>query len=48
VVAQGKIAENGIFYAEEVLAKHDENYMPPEAASALERASKAQKTSLAQ
>jgi cytochrome c-type biogenesis protein CcmE len=48
VVAQGKIAENGIFYAEEVLAKHDENYMPPEAASALEQASKAQKTSLTQ
>lgn len=48
VVAQGKIAENGIFYAEEVLAKHDENYMPPEAASALEQASKAKKTSLMQ
>lgn len=48
VVAQGKIAENGIFYADEVLAKHDENYMPPEAASALEQAAKAQKASLAQ
>lgn len=48
VVAQGKIAENGIFYADEVLAKHDENYMPPEAASALEQAAKAQKTSLTQ
>lgn len=48
VVAQGKIADDGIFYADEVLAKHDENYMPPEAASALEQAAKAQKTSLAQ
>ena len=48
VVAQGKIADDGIFYADEVLAKHDENYMPPEAASALEQAAKAQKTSLTQ
>ena len=28
-VAQGKIGDNGTFYAEQVLAKHDENYMPP-------------------
>ena len=28
-VAQGKIGPNGTFYAEQVLAKHDENYMPP-------------------
>lgn len=48
VVAQGKMADDGIFYADEVLAKHDENYMPPEAASALEQAAKAQKTSLVQ
>ena len=48
VVAQGKIAENGIFYADEVLAKHDENYMPPEAASALEQAAKAQQSTLKQ
>lgn len=48
VVAQGKMSDDGIFYADEVLAKHDENYMPPEAASALEQAAKAQKTSLAQ
>lgn len=48
VVAQGKMANDGIFYADEVLAKHDENYMPPEAASALEQAAKAQKTSLVQ
>ena len=48
VVAQGKIGENGVFQADEVLAKHDENYMPPEAAHALEEAAKAQKASLAQ
>ena len=42
VVAQGKLEGDGTFRAQEVLAKHDENYMPPEAASALERASKAQ------
>jgi cytochrome c-type biogenesis protein CcmE len=35
---------SGVFVAEQVLAKHDENYMPPEAASALEQAQKAQKT----
>ena len=34
-VAQGKLREDGIFIASEVLAKHDENYMPPEAAKAL-------------
>ena len=37
VVAQGKL-ENGVFVAREVLAKHDENYMPPEAADALYKA----------
>jgi cytochrome c-type biogenesis protein CcmE len=40
VVAQGRL-DNGVFRAQEVLAKHDENYMPPEAADALERARKA-------
>lgn len=40
VVAQGKL-ENGVFRAKEVLAKHDENYMPPEAAEALKNAAKA-------
>jgi len=44
VVAQGKLSSDGVFRADEVLAKHDENYMPPEAADALEQASKAQKT----
>ncbi len=48
VVAQGKISNEGVFLAEEVLAKHDENYMPPEAAEALEKAAKAQKASLEQ
>ena len=38
VVAQGRIGPDGIFKASEVLAKHDENYMPPEAAEALQRA----------
>jgi len=40
VVAQGKLDNEGIFHATEVLAKHDENYMPPEAADALKRAQK--------
>jgi cytochrome c-type biogenesis protein CcmE len=38
VVAQGKLDAEGKFTASEVLAKHDENYMPPEAAEALKRA----------
>ena len=37
VVAQGQL-QGGVFMAREVLAKHDENYMPPEAAEALKRA----------
>ena len=40
VVAQGKLGADGIFHAEQVLAKHDENYMPPEAAQALANARK--------
>jgi len=40
VVAQGRMDKQGIFVAHQVLAKHDENYMPPEAAEALERARK--------
>jgi cytochrome c-type biogenesis protein CcmE len=44
VVAEGRIGSDGVFRATQVLAKHDENYMPPEAASALEQAQKAQKT----
>jgi cytochrome c-type biogenesis protein CcmE len=38
VVAQGHMSANGVMFAEEVLAKHDENYMPPEAADALKKA----------
>ena len=37
VVAQGQVGDDGVFVAREVLAKHDENYMPPEAAEALKR-----------
>jgi cytochrome c-type biogenesis protein CcmE len=44
VVAQGKVGPDGIFVASEVLAKHDENYMPPEAAEALKRAQEQGKT----
>ncbi len=40
VVAQGQLRGDGVFVAREVLAKHDENYMPPEAAEALKRAAK--------
>jgi cytochrome c-type biogenesis protein CcmE len=38
VVAQGRLESDGTFRATEVLAKHDENYMPPEAAAALGKA----------
>jgi cytochrome c-type biogenesis protein CcmE len=38
VVAEGKLRPDGLFAAREVLAKHDENYMPPEVADALKRA----------
>ena len=38
VVAQGQLGADGVFHAREVLAKHDENYMPPEAADAVKRA----------
>ena len=38
VVAQGRVGADGVFQAAEVLAKHDENYMPPEAADAVNRA----------
>lgn len=44
VVTQGRLGNDGVFRADEVLAKHDENYMPPEAAHALEQAQKAQKS----
>jgi cytochrome c-type biogenesis protein CcmE len=38
VVAQGQLGPDGVFSAREVLAKHDENYMPPEAKHAIDRA----------
>jgi cytochrome c-type biogenesis protein CcmE len=38
VVAQGSLGPDGVFRAREVLAKHDENYMPPEAAHAVQKA----------
>jgi len=41
VVAQGKLTESGVFQASEVLAKHDENYTPPEAAEAVKKARQA-------
>ena len=44
VVAQGRLGPDGMFVATEVLAKHDENYMPPDAARAIEQAQKAQKS----
>ena len=44
VVAQGRLGTDGVFRADEVLAKHDENYMPPEAKHAIDQAQKAQKT----
>ena len=37
-VAQGHLSSDGVFQAEQVLAKHDENYMPPEAGAALDKA----------
>lgn len=42
VVTQGRLGPDGVFRASEVLAKHDENYMPPEAAEALQKAGQAQ------
>ncbi len=44
VVAQGRLGANGLFTASEVLAKHDENYMPPEAKAAVDQAHQAAKS----
>ncbi len=41
IIANGKIGDDGNFIAQEVLAKHDENYMPPEIAEAMKKASEA-------
>ncbi|MGD8591642.1 MAG: cytochrome c maturation protein CcmE [Gammaproteobacteria bacterium] len=48
VVAQGKLAPNGTFKASEVLAKHDETYMPPEVAEALEKTKQQSAASMSQ
>ncbi|WP_455206155.1 cytochrome c maturation protein CcmE [Kaarinaea lacus] len=48
VVAQGLLNSEGVFEASEVLAKHDENYMPPEVADALEKAKKKTAATVAQ
>ena len=42
IIAQGSLDENNLFVASEVLAKHDENYMPPEVADALKKSHAAQ------
>lgn len=47
VVAQGKLGKDQTFVADEVLAKHDENYMPPEAAYALKKGKEANQASAA-
>lgn len=44
-VAQGKIDDAGVFQADQVLAKHDENYMPPEAGKAIDKAKHAKEAS---
>jgi len=46
IVAMGRLNNEGRFVADQVLAKHDENYMPPEVADALEKASKAEGKSM--
>ena len=46
VVAQGTVGADGVFHASEVLAKHDENYMPPAAADALRKAQKDKGTTM--
>ena len=46
IVAMGRLSPDGRFVADEVLAKHDENYMPPEVADALNAAHEAGKTGM--
>jgi cytochrome c-type biogenesis protein CcmE len=46
VVVAGRLAPDGSFHATEVLAKHDENYMPPEAAAALDKAREAKRADM--
>lgn len=47
VVAQGKLGDDKLFLADEVLAKHDENYMPPDAAYAMKKGAQAASDSAA-
>jgi cytochrome c-type biogenesis protein CcmE len=47
VVAQGKLGSDKLFVADEVLAKHDENYMPPDAAYALKKGKEANQANAA-
>jgi cytochrome c-type biogenesis protein CcmE len=44
VIAEGHFGADGVFVADEVLAKHDENYMPPEVADALKEAGEWQRS----
>jgi cytochrome c-type biogenesis protein CcmE len=44
-VAQGKLGSDGVFHADQVLAKHDENYMPPQAGDAIDKAKHAKEAS---
>jgi cytochrome c-type biogenesis protein CcmE len=44
-VAQGHLESDGVFHADQVLAKHDENYMPPQAGEAIDKAKMAREAS---
>ena len=44
-VAQGRLESDGVFHADQVLAKHDENYMPPQAGEAIDKAKMAREAS---
>lgn len=47
IIAHGRLGDDGVFVADEVLAKHDENYMPPEVAESLAKHAAAQEAALA-
>ncbi len=46
IIAHGRLNEDGVFVADEVLAKHDENYMPPEVAESLARHAEAKEAAM--
>ena len=46
IIAHGRLGDGGVFVADEVLAKHDENYMPPEVAESLAKHAAAQEAAL--